>query len=118
MSFFAKASVTDYKEYTTPDGEGFIRLRKELSKQDVNGLYKDSPRGEDDRVGMVSFSEKLVEKLIVGWSNTDPDGNAVEFGIKEFRALNAQAAQWIEKTVGQHFRDITGTEAEDLEKKD
>lgn len=117
MSFFAKASATDSVEYATPDGQGYIRLRKELSKADVNNLYKESPHGDEDRVGMISFSEKLAELLVVDWSNTDPDGQPIPFSIKEFRGLNAKAAQWIEKTIGNHFKEITGSETEELEKK-
>lgn len=117
-NFFAKSNPSEYIEVVTPDGEGFIRLRKTISKGDVNGLYKQSPRGDDDRNGVISFSEKLSELLILGWSFEDEQGNQKPFNIADFRALEAPAAAWIEKEVGKHFEGLTkNVNGEDEEKK-
>ncbi len=117
-NFFGAANVEEFAEYKTPDGEGYIRLRTELTKSDMNRLYKDSPQGDNDRQGVITFSEKLLETLFVGWSNSDSNGNEVPFTIKTFRDMSSKSAQWVEKTVGEHFRTITGTETEELEKKE
>lgn len=116
-NFFGAADVTEFIEYATPDGEGYIRLRSELTKAEMNKLYQTSPQSDNDRVGVISFSEKLLETLFAGWSNTDEHGNEVEFNIKVFRTMGQKSAQWVEKTVGEHFRTITGAEVEELEKK-
>ena len=116
-NFFSPASLDEYIEYPTPDGEGYIRLRSELTKQQMNKLYQASPQSENDRTGVISFTEKLLETLFLGCSNTDAKGNEVEFTIKMFREMSQKSAQWVEKTVGDHFRTITGAEVEDLEKK-
>lgn len=117
-NFFAAADVASYTEYKTPDGEGYIRLRSELTKNEMNKIYTTAPQSENDRVGNISFSEKLVETLFAGWSFTDDQGNVMEFNSKVFKSMNNKAAAWIEKTVGEHLREITGAEVEELEKKD
>ena len=116
-NFFSAADVSDFIEYQTPDGEGYIRLRSQLTKAEMNKLYQTSPQSDNDRTGVISFSEKLIETLFAGWSNTDEHGNEVDFSIKEFRKMGQKPAQWVEKTVGEHFKSITGAEVEELEKK-
>lgn len=116
-NFFSAASLDDFIEYPTPDGEGYIRLRSELTKQEMNKLYQASPQSENDRSGVISFTEKLLEMLFLGWSNTDEHGNEVEFSIKLFRNMGQKSAQWVEKTVGEHFRTISGVETDEMEKK-
>lgn len=116
-NFFGAADVTESIEYQTPDGQGWIKLRSELTKAEMNKLYQTSPQSDNDRVGVISFSEKLIETLFAGWSNTDENGNEIEFNIKTFRQMGQKAAQWVEKTVGEHFKTITGAEVEETEKK-
>jgi hypothetical protein len=61
--------------------------------------------------------EKLLELLVVGWSFTDENGNEIPFSVMEYRSLEASGTSWMEKTVNEHFRNITGAEVEDMEKK-
>lgn len=115
-NFFSNADVSDVTRYEA-EGGAWIELRNQLSKREMNDLFKKSPQSENDRSGVISFSTELIQILFSGWSNVDEHGNEVEFNAKTFNALAQKPAQWIEKTVGEHFRTITGTEVEELEKK-
>lgn len=117
MSFFKPANLSSSTEYRTPDGEDYLLLRDELAKTEVNNLYVDSPAGDDDRRGQISFIESLMELMIVGWSYRDENGNERPFDVVIYRQLNAQVTAWMEKTVNDHFRKATGADAENVEKK-
>jgi len=117
MSFFKRADTASTTEFRTPDGEDYLLLRDELAKSEVNNLYVDSPAGDEDRRGQISFIEELMQLMIVGWSYRDENGNEVPFDVFIYRELDAQVTSWMEKTVNEHFRKATGADTEDVEKK-
>lgn len=116
-SFFKRVNIDDFDEYTAPNGEDFIRVRKEISKKEMNDLLKSAPASESDRNGIIAFTEKAADLLVVGWSGTDDNGNAIPFDTKVYRELVFPVAQWIEQTLNDHFQKLTASVTEDAEKK-
>lgn len=106
------------------DGEmtdEFIDLRTQLTKAEASTLLKFAPRKEDDLEGGLRFIERAFNDIVEGWSLTTEDENgneiSVEPSVEVYQQLDAAAAAWIDRSVGQHLRSVLGSEAEGAEGK-
>lgn len=111
MAFLRFANTEETKRYETPDGDEYIDLRAEISKKEATSLLKFAPKKEDDLDGGLRFIEKAFNDLIVAWSLDAPTN------VESYQKLDAAAATWIDRTVGNHLRSVLGTEAEAAEGK-
>jgi len=115
--FLRLANTEETQRYYYEDTEEYIELRADLNKKQASNLLKFAPRKEDDLDGGLRFIAKAFADLVVGWSLTDDDGNNLPTTIEIYEQLDAGAAMWIDRTVGEHLRSKLNTEAEVVEGK-
>lgn len=117
MSFFRRANESEVERVPTPDGEGFVDLKAEFSKGEVNKIIMNAPKSQDDIAGSLQFIERFAEIAVLDWSMTDEKGNKVPFSIQEYRRLHADAAKWLDQTLAAHLQKTIGKDVEELEGK-
>lgn len=115
--FLRLANTDEVKRYYYEDTEEYIDLRGELSKQQASNLLRFAPRKEDDLDGGMRFIAKAFNDLIVGWSLTDEKGKDVAPSMEVYEQLEAAAATWIDRTVGEHLREALVGEGDQAEGK-
>ena len=121
MGFWKFANEEEVERFYTEDGEDWVDLRKELSKRSMNDLLEYAPRSKDgedpSNADQLKFIQKYGEIATVGWSAVDTNGNPMGFSIKDYLALDAQVASWLDKTWSQHLATQMGAEVDELEGK-
>lgn len=117
MSFFRIANPDEVKRIETPDGEGFLELKVEFSKAEINRVVLAAPKNNEDVKGGLNFIERFAEIAVMGWSMTDDKGNPVKFDIKVYQSLHSDAAKWIDEQLAEHLKATIGKDVEDVEGK-
>lgn len=115
--FLRLANTEETQRYYYEGTEEYIELRADLNKKQASNLLKFAPRKEDDLDGGLRFIAKAFADLVVGWSLTDDNDKPLEPSMDVYEALDAGAAMWIDRTVGEHLRMKLNTEAEAVEGK-
>lgn len=117
MGFFRKANPDEIVRVTTPDGEDWIDLYGEFSKEQVNKVVLAAPRGSDDVQGSLSFVERFFEIAVKDWSMTDDKGDKVKPTVKVYRDLANEPAKWIDGVLVEHLQKTIGQQVDELEGK-
>jgi hypothetical protein len=117
MDFFRVANNEDVKRIITPGGEGFLDLKGEFSKGEVNKIIINAPKDTTDVAGSLSFIERFAEIAILDWSFKDKEGKPVKFSLKVYRELAAPVAKWLDAQLGEHLQSTIGKDVEEVEGK-
>lgn len=111
MAFLRLANEEEFDRVYYEDTEEFIDLKKEISKKTANGLLKFAPQKENNLEEGLRFIERAFRDIVVGWSLDAPPT------VETYQKLDAAAAQWIDRTVGNHVRKVLGVDAQEVEGK-
>lgn len=117
MSFFRVANPAEVKRIETPDGEGFLELKVEFSKSEINKVILAAPKAQDDIKGGLNFIERFAEVAVMGWSMVDDKGAPVKFAIPVYQSLHSEAAKWIDEQLAEHLKATIGKDVDDAEGK-
>lgn len=89
--------------------DGFIEVRKDMSKREFNALMAAMPNREisqDSGLTLqegLTFQNALFEALVVGWSATEPAT------VENYLRTNRETADTIDKVLIEHFGAISPT---------
>ncbi|CAB5220602.1 hypothetical protein UFOVP357_3 [uncultured Caudovirales phage] len=113
MAFLRPVDLNEVKRYTHESGD-WLDLRQNLSKREVNAILKVMPSAgfeTAESAQMISTVEGIVETLfnniLVGWSVDDAPS------LETYYTLSAEAAQWVDNTLFEHFNAQSLNKAEE-----
>ena len=96
------------------DERDWIRVRASITKSEANAILSTAPTQDRDIAGGLAFLERFVDKVLISWSLTEDDVQ-VPATLENYRALDAAAANVIERKLTEHFNKLLGREVERLE---
>lgn len=115
----ADATATEKVFLWDDSDEDWILIRASISKSEANRLLGGAPSKDRDIPGNLQWMERIFEKVVLGWSLTEDDEAGKSFDVpatvENFRELDAEAANTIQRKVMEVFGRFMGREIEELE---